>query len=145
LKQAFTIIELIFVIVIIGILAGVALPRLFSGISDAKLAKAKTEIATIRSGISSMYSKNILAGKSDECPKLEKDTTDDNLFEGVLAQPIKKEKGSVKWKLDSDDKDKTKYTLTIDNESTTFTYEKDTSKGCSFTCDSSDDLCQKLQ
>jgi len=57
--------ELIFVIVVIGILAAVALPRLFTGISDAKLAKAKTQIATVRSGISSLYSKNILAGNSN--------------------------------------------------------------------------------
>jgi len=52
-KNGFTMLELIFVIVIIGILATIAIPRLSSTSSDAKISKlayniqtAKTEIAT---------------------------------------------------------------------------------------------------
>jgi general secretion pathway protein G len=136
--------ELIFVIVVIGILAAVALPRLLSGISDAELAKAKSEIATVRSGISSAFSKNIMAGDSDKCPPLEKSTTDGYVFEGVLSTPIKENSGDVKWKLDQDTNTYNTYTLTIDSQSATFKYEKDPTKDCPFTCVSGT-LCSKLQ
>ncbi|WP_457560425.1 type II secretion system protein [Caminibacter sp.] len=145
MKKSFTILELIFVIVIIGILAGVAIPRLFTGISDATLAKAKTQIATIRAGISSAYSKNIMAGNIDKCPELEKSTSDNTVFENVIYPPIQENQKDINWTFESNTSTQTKYKLVIDGGSTTFTYYKDTSKNCPFTCNSSDDLCQKLE
>ena len=144
MKKAFTIMELIFVIVIIGILAAVAIPRLFTGITDAQLAKAKTQIATIRSGISSMYSKNILNGQSDTCPELEKSTSDNKLFEGVLKDAIPENQTDVKWVFDTNNSTVVKYKIVISDKNTTFTYEKNATKGCPFTCNSADSLCQKL-
>ena len=143
MKKSFTLLELIFVIVVIGILAGVALPRLFTGISDAELSKAKTQIATIRAGISSAYSKNIMSGDSDNCPELEgSDNT--KLFENILATPIVPNNSDIKWTLVSNSSTQTKYKLVIGNENRTFTYEKNSSKNCPFTCNSSDDLCKQL-
>jgi general secretion pathway protein G len=136
--------ELIFVIVVIGILAAVAIPRLFTGVSDAEIAKAKTQIAAVRSGISSAFSKNIMAGESDVCPELEKNTTDNVVFEGVLTTPIKENQSDINWTFDYNNSTKTVYTLKIGGESTTFTYEKNASKNCPFTCNSSDKLCQQL-
>jgi len=138
--------ELIFVIVIIGILSAVALPRLFTGVSDAKLAKAKTQIATIRSGISSMYSKNILAGQSDKCPELEDTYGGGEVFEKVVHPPIKEQQQDVSWRWVSGtaSDNQISYELKIEDENTTFTYEKNASKACPFTCNSSDDLCKKL-
>ena len=144
MKRAFTFLELIFVIVIIGILAGIALPRLFTGIDDAKLSKAKTQIATVRAGISSAYSKNIMSGEMDKCPALEKDTTDESLFEAVINPPIKRNSKDIAWDIDSDSDDKTTYKLKIGSKETTFTYEKNASKNCPFTCNSSDELCKEL-
>ena len=59
-KRAFTLIEIIFVIVILGVLSAIAIPKLFFTRSDAIVANAKTQIAAIKSGISL---KNNVAGR----------------------------------------------------------------------------------
>ncbi len=53
MKKAFTIIELIFIIVIIGILASVALPRLSATRDDAKASILAKAIQSVKSEISS--------------------------------------------------------------------------------------------
>ena len=51
MKKAFTMIELIFVIVIIGIIAGVAIPKLAANRDDAEIAKQVTNIRTFISDV----------------------------------------------------------------------------------------------
>ena len=130
MKKSFTLLELIFVIVVIGILAGIAIPRLFSGIPDAEKAKVKTDVATIRAAISSKYGKLVMEG-NDSCPDLEKSTTDNTLFENILTYPIKKSSGNVKW-----DGNGTDYNVTIDGAVITFEYNKSTESNCKFECKS---------
>ena len=127
MKPSFTLLELIFVIVVIGILAGVAIPRMFSGIDDAKIAKVKSDVATIRSAIATRYGKNVMAG-NDICPNLEIDLNDDKLFEAILTYPIKKN-GSVKW-----DGNGTDYNVTIDNKVIKFKYLNSSNDACKFDC-----------
>ena len=54
-RRAYTLLELIFIVVILGILSTVAIPRLFFSRSDATISNAKTQLAAIRSGISLKY------------------------------------------------------------------------------------------
>lgn len=53
-------IELVFVIVVLGILAAVAIPRLAATRGDAQITKGRSDVAAIRSGISLQRSKNML-------------------------------------------------------------------------------------
>jgi general secretion pathway protein G len=53
-RRGFTLIEMLVVILILSILAALIIPRLFSHVSDAKIAKAKADIATL-SGLLAQY------------------------------------------------------------------------------------------
>lgn len=61
-RSAFTMIELVFVIVVLGILAGVAIPKLVVTRDDAMLVKGKAQVSAIRSGIALQKSKRMLEG-----------------------------------------------------------------------------------
>ena len=55
MRKGFTMIELIFVIVILGVLASVAIPRLAATRDDAEVAKAATNLTTAVSDLTAYY------------------------------------------------------------------------------------------
>ena len=61
-QKAFTLLELVFVIVVIGILSVVAVPKLAPIISDAKMAKARDTLSSVRSALATERQKKILRG-----------------------------------------------------------------------------------
>jgi len=63
-RKAFTMVELIFVIAIIGILSAIAIPKFSKTVSIAEISKAKSTIASARSALSMMRQKNILKGQT---------------------------------------------------------------------------------
>jgi len=137
-KDAFTMMELIFVIVILGILSAVALPKINSSEKLANIAKGRSDIASIRAAILSERQSQIIKGVTTFIPKLSSSTSENTLFLGdgtrkLLMYGIKK----GDWKHTSE---KT-YTYTLDGVATTFTYDNaDGTFGC--VADTND--CNKL-
>lgn len=62
MRKAFTMVELVLVIVTIGILAAIAIPRLSVTRDDAKITNAKSVVANVRTALSSEIQKKILKG-----------------------------------------------------------------------------------
>ena len=58
MKKAFTLLELIFVIVVLGILASVAIPKLMTTTNSAKVSSLKQDIRTVTNSVQSYYITN---------------------------------------------------------------------------------------
>ena len=70
MKNAFSMIELVFVIVILGILAAVAVPKFSATRLDAQITKGRTDVASIRSAIVSERQSRLIKGDSSWINKL---------------------------------------------------------------------------
>lgn len=151
MKKAFTMIELIIVIVILGVLASVAISKMAVTRDDAVISKGRSEVAAIRNAISLTRNTNILMGKGTSYPNtldhLSNATSVDGdpLFDKnstgtgavtLLDYPIySKSKGG--WRKSANNK----YTFNAINTDIEFTYDPNTG---SFDCDHTVQLCKDL-
>ena len=146
-KHAFTMVELVFVIVILGILAAVAIPRLAATRDDATIAKGRADIASIRSAIATERQARLIKGMSTYVPNGAGTYTgtDGNtynqmdrngLFGGILTYPIvAASAGDDGWSSATSGT----YTYTVSGTATTFDYNTTTGR---FTC--SGTYCSQL-
>ncbi len=67
-RKAFTMIELIFVIVILGILSSVAISKMAVTRDDAEITKGRTQVAGIRNAITLLRNTNMLQAKGAAWP-----------------------------------------------------------------------------
>ena len=67
-KKGFTLIELIMVIVLLGLLAAVAIPRYYDLQADAETAAEQGVVGGVRAGIYTLHASNRAAGVTPEFP-----------------------------------------------------------------------------
>ncbi len=133
MKTAFTMIELVFIIVVLGILAAVAFPKLGPAVQDAQIAAGRSAISSIRSAIASERQRTMLRGQN-QYPQILDDASTavgQQLFDGnatvqLLQYPIISKTGGGGWM-----KTAAGYTFNAGGVTVTFTYNTNTGI---FTC-----------
>ena len=137
-KKGFSLIEIIFVLLLITIIITVAVSKFDSALDNTNITKIKSDIIQIRAGINLYRNKMILKNDS-----LSFDTLDENnnaLFSKVLDTPIiSSNKNQAKeWSKISN----TKYKVFLDNNNALeFTFD---TNNYTFDCNISNNLCKKL-
>ena len=149
-KNAFTMIEMVFVIVVLGILAAIAIPKFAATRTDAQIAKARSDIASIRSAIVTERQTQLIKGLNAYMPRLSTGVVGANLFTGSDVN-----RTLLMYGISADEWQNTAtvagtsdtYTITISNVTLTFTYTvADGTFSCSTTLgnDDQDALCKNL-
>jgi len=138
MKNGFTMIELIFVIVILGILSAVAIPKFSATRDDAYISKARSDISSIRSAIISERQTRLIKGDYKYINKLH--SSNDVLFDGngtdgieLLMYGIKAEDVDGHWQTsptctDTEPDNNCTYTIKILNEDNDFLYTQSNGK-----------------
>ena len=143
-KKAFTMIELVFVIVVLGILVAVAIPKFAATRTDAEITKGRADVSSIRSAIISERQTRLIRGDSSyiEAGTGSGQLDDGGLFGGVLTYPITAKNASGHWhSRSSSDVNSSTVKYKVGQTDVTFTYTR--SNG-TFSCVKTDTYCSEL-
>lgn len=147
-RFAFTMIELIFVIVVIGILSAIAIPRFAATRDDAQIAKGRSDVAAIRSSIVSERQGRLLQGSSAYINQLDDSTNynaaGETLFDSngtaantLLQYGVISASGNGHWMKTGTNA----YTYQVMGDAVAFTYTQTTG---SFDCTHTNANCKRL-
>ena len=147
-KYAFTMIEMIFVIVVLGILSAVAIPKFAATRTDAQISKARADISSIRSSIITERQSRLIKGDSNYINSLSSSAA--TLFDGngtagseLLMYGITAGTSNGHWSTSDSAIPYDNYTYKVSGSECDFTYSG-TATG-RFTLDASQDsVCDKL-
>lgn len=151
MKKAFSLVEIIFVILIVGLIGTFAISKFFNYIEKSNEFKIKSEVALINEAINRVYSGQILLGNSGFVLERLDDASingiDESLFMGydeyvlldevILSTSLEK-KELAKWIKSS--QISYKVYLTKD-KLLNFVFDKDEAL---FSCDKNDELCKEF-
>lgn len=133
-RFAFTMIELVFVIVVLGILAAIAIPRLAATRDDAEIAKGRSDVSAIRAAIVSERQGRLLQGDTAFIATLDAANNnegqilfDNNATIGLLQYGITSANRNGHWMKTGANT----YTYQVMGQPVTFTY---TQANGTFTC-----------
>jgi len=143
-KNGFTMIELIFVIVILGILGAIAVPKFTDMKNTAELANGRSDVSAIRSAIMTERQKSLVKGDSTYITTLTPLATSTILFTGdgtrtLLSYGIQAGSGAGDWSINNFAAHT--YDFNSGSDTTTFTYTPATGI---FTCTAGDNDCDTL-
>ncbi|MBU1928052.1 type II secretion system GspH family protein [bacterium] len=135
-KFAFTMIELVFVIVVLGILAAVAIPKFAATRTDAQISKGRADVAAIRSAIVTERQVRLIKGQSGWITKLHGTAGlyfDNNgtAANALLMYGVTPENKDGHWHGAATVGTLTTYKYKLEGTDNTFTYNGDTG---TFTC-----------
>jgi len=132
-NKAFSLIELIFVILIIAIISSIAIPKLLNTTSKANIIKCKNDLSIIQNALNNYKINLNMKNKTNTLNTLDDGTY---LFEKILQNPILS--SSKQWSK----KSSTIYTYNFqDNSKVNFIYNKN---DLTFLCDKTKDLCKDI-
>lgn len=148
-RNGFSMIELVFVIVILGILAAIAIPKFAATRDDAQIAKGRSDVAAIRAAIVNERQSRLLTGSTAYINKLDSlnstSSSDGNtLFDhnGTASNALmqygivsKNDKGH--WRKTANNT----YAYTLSTGDVSFTYTQASGK---FDCTHSEEGCKAL-
>ena len=145
-KSGFTMIELVFVIVVLGILAAIAVPKFAATRTDAQIAKGRSDVASIRSAIINERQSRLITGSHTWISKLHSSSSkyfDSNgsTSNSLLMYGVVPKDADGHWHGAAASGTKWIYKYKVGTTDVTFTY--DPSKG-TFDCDHTKSLCKKL-
>ena len=137
-KSSFSLLEVIFVVAILSLMAVVALPKFGNSLDKANMIKIQSDITLIRNGINEYKNKMIMLNNEPSLETL--DDSDVLLFGRILKNPVISSEipKATFWSKISNNK----YKVWIDTtNSLKFTYNK---SEFTFDCNLNDQYCKEL-